>query len=55
MFDVDRLSFIDDVDNIANDVKLKDHEIKILNYIIQNGQITNSICKSESGLENIKV
>ena len=51
MFDIDRLSFID---NIANDVKLKDNEIKILNYVMQNGYITNSICKYELGLEKYK-
>lgn len=54
MFNIESSSPIDDGDNIVNDVKLKDNEIKILNYVIQNGYITNSICKSELGLEKYK-
>jgi len=54
MFNLESSSSIDDVDNIVNGVKLKDNKIKILNYVIQNGYITNSICKSELGLEKYK-
>jgi len=54
MFNLESSSSIDDVDNIVNGVKLKDNKIKILNYVIQNVYITNSICKSELGLEKYK-
>lgn len=54
MFNLESSSPIDDGDNIVNYVKLKDDEIKILNYVIKSVYITNSICKSELGLEKNK-
>ncbi len=54
MFNIESSSPVDDGDNIVNNVNLKDNEIKILNYVIKNGYITNSICKSELGLEKYK-
>ena len=51
MFDVETSSDIEDGStNIVNDVKLNEDEIKILNYIKQNGFITNAMSREEFGL-----
>ncbi|MDR3598414.1 RNA-binding domain-containing protein [Clostridium sp.] len=51
MFDVGILDDAQDGNtNIMNDVKLNEDEIKVLNYIQQNGFITNAASREEFGL-----